>query len=176
MKNKALTGAALALALGGLTQLEGDKRVAYLDIAGVPTICAGTTEGVRMGDTATQADCYRMTLKDYRRFEKVVLDNITIPLNVNEQVALTYFCYNVGAGRKATAKLRKVDGCVTSRAFNLINQGRVQDGCEAMRLWNKVTINGRKVVSKGLDNRRSLEVKLCATPSLLYSYSPLLPE
>lgn len=176
IRNKALTGAALALALGGLSMLEGTKNVAYRDIAGVPTICSGTTAGVRMGDVATPSQCYTMTLADYRRFEKVVLDNITIPLRVNEQVALTYFCYNVGEGRKATAKLRKIDGCITSQAFALINQGRTLEGCQAMRLWNKVTINGRKVVSEGLDNRRSSEVNLCVTPSLLYSYSPLLPE
>lgn len=161
--NKAIAGAALSLALGGLGLHEGMEYVAYKDIAGVPTICAGTTTGVKMGDTATKAECYQMTLKDYRRFEDIVLRNVTIPLRVNEQVALTYFCYNVGPT------------CATSTAFRLINQGRVAEGCEAMAMWNKVTINGRKVVSKGLVNRRAAEIKLCVTPSLLYSYSPLLP-
>lgn len=176
MRNKALTGALLGLALGGLATLEGTSKVAYRDIAGVPTICSGTTAGVRMGDTATDADCYRMTLADYRKFEKVVLDNITIPLKVNEQVALTYLCYNIGAGRKATATRKQVDGCITSTAFRLFNQGRTMEGCEAFRLWNKVTINRRRVRSKGLDNRRDAEVRLCVTPSSLYSFSPLLPE
>lgn len=163
MKNKALMGSALALALGGLTMLEGTAPVAYKDIAGVPTICSGTTAGVRMGDTATPAQCYDMTLKDYRRFEQIVLRGITIPLNLNEQVALTYFCYNVGAV------------CRDSTAFRLFNAGRTLEGCHALAMWNKVTIKGRKVVSKGLINRRAAEVKLCVTPSSLYSYSPLLP-
>ncbi|ARB30337.1 lysozyme [Pseudomonas phage phiNV3] len=162
LRNKALAGTALSLALGGLVGLEGMSLPAYRDIAGVPTICAGTTAGVKMGDVATPAQCYSMTLKDYRRFEAIVLKHIDIPLNVSEQVALTYFCYNVGPA------------CATSTAFKLFNQGRTREGCEAMGMWNKVTINGRKVVSKGLVNRRAAEIELCATPSLLYSYSPLL--
>lgn len=161
--NKRILGAALTLALGGLAAHEGVAYVAYRDIVGVPTICAGTTQGVKLGDKATPQQCYDMTLKDYRRFEDVVLKNITIPLRQNEQVALTYFCYNVGPA------------CATSTTFRMFNQGRSLEGCLAMSLWNKVTINGRKVVSKGLVNRRAAEVELCVTPSLLYSYSPLLP-
>lgn len=160
--NKRILGAALTLALGGLAAHEGMEYVAYKDIVGVPTICAGATRGVSLGDKATPQQCYDMTLKDYRRFEDVVLKNITIPLRQNEQVALTYFCYNVGPA------------CATSTAFKLFNQGRTREGCEAMGMWNKVTINGRKVVSKGLVNRRNAEIALCVTPSLLYSYSPLL--
>lgn len=159
--NKRLVGTALALALGGLAGLEGMKYTAYTDIAGVPTICAGTTAGVTLGDTATEGQCYTMTLRDYQRFEAIVLKSITFQLRVNEQVALTYFCYNVGPA------------CATSTAFKLINQGRILEGCRAMAMWNKVTINGRKVVSQGLVNRRNAEIELCATPSLLYSYSPL---
>lgn len=162
--NKQISGAVLALALGGLGLHEGMKYTAYTDIVGVPTICAGTTAGVKLGDTATPAQCYSMTLADYRRFEGIVLRNITIPLRVNEQIALTYFCYNVGPA------------CAASTTFRLFNQGRVLDGCKALAMWNKVTINGRKVVSKGLDNRRAAEINLCVTPSLLYSYSPLLPD
>lgn len=162
--NKRIGGAVLALALGGLGLHEGMEYVAYRDIAGVPTICAGTTSGVKMGDTATKAQCYDMTLKDYRRFEDIVLRNVTIPLQVNEQVALTYFCYNVGPA------------CAQSTTFRLFNQGRTLAGCQALAMWNKVTINGRKVVSKGLVNRRAAEIKLCVTPSSLYSYSPLLPD
>lgn len=162
--NKRIAGSVLALALGGLAGLEGMKYVAYPDIVGVPTICAGTTQGVKLGDKATPAQCYTMTLKDYQRFEGIVLKNITIPLRVNEQVALTFFCYNVGPA------------CATSTAFRLFNQGRTAEGCQALGMWNKVTVNGRKVVSKGLVNRRAAEIELCATPSLLYSYSPLLRD
>lgn len=164
LRNRALAGTALSLALGGLVGLEGMSLPAYRDIAGVPTICAGTTAGVKMGDAATPAQCYSMTLKDYRRFEAIVLKHIDIPLNVNEQVALTYFCYNVGPV------------CAQSTTFRQFNQGRTLEGCHSLGVWNKVTINGRKVVSKGLVNRRAAETELCVTPSSLYSFSPFLPE
>ncbi|BDR26746.1 lysozyme [Pseudomonas phage sp. LP] len=155
--NKPLRGAALAAALAGLVALEGSETTAYRDIAGVPTICSGTTAGVKMGDKATPEQCYQMTLKDYQRFERIVLDAIKVPLNVNEQTALTFFCYNVGPV------------CTTSTAFKRFNQGRATEGCQALAMWNKVTIDGQKVVSKGLVNRRNAEIKQCLEPSSQYS-------
>jgi lysozyme len=150
MRNKALAGAALAAAIGGLYTLEGLELFAYKDIAGVPTICAGTTSGVRMGDKATPQQCWDMTVRDYQKHEGAVLRGITVPLNVNQQTALTFFCYNVGNA-----------ACMDSTAFRLINAGDYRAGCQAMALFNKVTIDGRKVVSRGLVNRRAAEVQKC---------------
>lgn len=159
--NKALAGAVLASAIGGLYTLEGVEYTAYTDIAGVPTICAGTTQGVRMGDRATPQQCWDMTVRDYRKHEAAVLQAISIPLNVNEQTALTYFCYNVGNA-----------ACQASTAFKLFNQGRTREGCHALAKFNKVRINGKLVVSKGLVNLRNAEIARCLEPSSLYSSSP----
>lgn len=153
MRNKAIGGAALAAAIAGLIGLEGMSLPAYRDIAGVPTICAGSTLGVKMGDRATPQQCWEMTVRDYQKHEKAVLRGITVPLNVNQQVALTFFCYNVG-----------VYACMDSTAFRKINAGDYTAGCQAMALFNKVTVNGRKVVSNGLRNRRAAEVKKCLAP------------
>lgn len=150
MRNTALTGSALAAAISGLFALEGVEYFAYKDIAGVPTLCAGTTLGVRMGDRATPQQCWDMTVRDFKKHELAVLDSIHVPLNVNQQTALTFFCYNIGTY-----------GCKDSTAFKLINAGDYKAGCQAMAMWNKVTINGKKVVSKGLNNRRAAEVSLC---------------
>lgn len=150
MRNKAIVGAALAAAIGGLYSLEGLKLNAYLDIAGVPTICAGTTSGVKMGQKATPQQCWDMTVRDYQLHEKAVLKGITVPLNVNQQTALTFFCYNVG-----------IAACMDSTAFRQINAGNYIAGCQAMALFNKVTVKGKKVVAKGLVNRRAAEVKQC---------------
>lgn len=151
--NKRLIGTVFATALAGLVSLEGMRTTAYLDIVGVPTICAGTTEGVKMGDRKTEAQCWQIAEQEYRKFEQVVIANVKVSLNHNQQAALTYFCVNVGA-----------TGCRTSTAFRLFNEGKMVEGCKALRMWNKVTINGRKVVSKGLDNRRAAEEKLCLAP------------
>lgn len=153
MRNKALAGAALAAAIGGLYTLEGLELNAYKDIAGVPTICAGTTLNVKMGQKATPQQCWDMTVRDFQKHERAVLDNIRVPLTSNQQTALTFFCYNIG-----------VYGCKDSTAFKLINAGDYRAGCQAMALWNKVTINGRKVVSQGLINRRAVEVRQCLAP------------
>lgn len=153
MRNKMLSGAALVAAIAGLYQLEGMETVAYRDIVGVPTICAGTTVGVKMGDVATPQQCWDMTVNDFRKHEKAVLDNIKVPLNLNQQMALAFFCYNVGNY-----------ACINSTAFRTINAGSYTAGCQAMGMFNKITVNGRKVVSKGLVNRRNAEIALCLKP------------
>ena len=153
MRNRLLSGAALVAAITGLYQLEGVETQAYRDIAGVPTICAGTTLGVKMGDRATPQQCWDMTVIDYRKHEKAVLGNIKVPLNINQHMALSFFCYNVG-----------VYACKSSTAFRQINAGNYTAGCQAMGLFNKITVNGKKVVSKGLTNRRNSEIALCLKP------------
>ncbi len=150
IKNKPLMGAVFAAALSGLVTLEGMKTTAYLDIAGVPTLCAGSTHGVKLGQTATLAQCWTMAAEEYRKYEKVVITNIKVPLTANQQIALTYFCLNVGEY-----------ACKSSTAFRKINAGEYTAGCQAMALFNKITVNGKKVVSKGLVNRRAAEVKQC---------------
>lgn len=153
MRNKALVGAAFSAALAGLITLEGMELTAYKDIVGVPTICAGTTRGVKMGDTKTAEQCWTIAASEYREFEKTVIDNIKVPLTSNQQTALTWFCVNVGKG-----------GCTGSTTFRRFNAGDSVGGCHALRMWNKVTVNGKKVVSKGVDNRRAAEERLCLKP------------
>ncbi|MER5172677.1 glycoside hydrolase family protein, partial [Thioclava kandeliae] len=47
--------AAIALAITTIAPWEGRELRAYRDIVGIPTICFGETEGVKMGDVATEA-------------------------------------------------------------------------------------------------------------------------
>lgn len=144
---------AFSAALAGLISLEGMELTAYRDIVGVPTICAGTTRGVKMGDTKTVQQCWTIAAAEFREYEKTVIDGITVPLNTNQQAALTWFTVNVGKY-----------GFMDSTARRRFNAGDYVGGCQAMGMWNKVTINGRKVVSKGLQNRRQAEIDLCLKP------------
>lgn len=153
MRNKSLIGAAFAAALSGLVALEGMKTTAYLDIVGVPTICAGTTRGVKLGDVKTTEQCWSIAASEFREYEKVVIDKIKVPLNTNEQTALTWLAVNIG-------KAGFADSTVIAR----FNRGDHTGGCKAIRLWNKVTIKGKKVFSKGLDNRRAAEETVCLRP------------
>lgn len=153
MRNKALTGAAFASALGGLVALEDMRTTAYLDIVGVPTICAGTTKGVKLGDRYTEEQCWEIAENEFRDYERHVLKVIKQPMNSNEQTAFVWLTVNIGKA-----------GFASSSVAREFNAGNNEQACHAIRLWNKVTVNGRKVVSKGLDNRRKAEEALCLLP------------
>jgi GH24 family phage-related lysozyme (muramidase) len=80
-----------------------------------------------------------------KKFEKVVADNVKVPLTQNQFDALVSFAYNVGEGAfKGSTALRK------------INAGDKAGGAEAMKLFNK---SGGGVM-QGLVNRRNDEVAL----------------
>lgn len=53
-------GAAIVLALPMVAHYEGLRTKAYLDAVGVPTICWGETENVKLGDVKTKEECDKM--------------------------------------------------------------------------------------------------------------------
>lgn len=143
--NRPLTKGALAVALTFLIGWEGWQLSSYQDGGGVWTICAGTTSGVRPGQTATDAQCWTMTERDYRKHEKTVIQAIKVPLTEGQQTALTSFCYNVGDG-----------ACKGSTLFKLVNQGQCRAAVSQFGRW--VYDNGRRI--QGLANRRAAEAAL----------------
>jgi lysozyme len=145
MRNKGLVGAALAAALTLLTVLEGVEHTAYPDSGGVWTICSGSTKGVRPGHTATERECYEMTMRDYRDHEDAVLRGVTVHQTDNQLTALTLFCYNVGK-----------TACARSTLFKRINAGQCAELRSEFLRWNKV--QGKPV--RGLTNRRVAEADL----------------
>lgn len=84
-----------------------------------------------------------------RPFERVVAQNVRVPLTQNQFDALVSFAYNIGEG-----------GFRSSTALRRINAGDYAGGAQAMRLFNK---SGGQVV-QGLVNRRNDEVRLFNTP------------
>lgn len=153
LRNKSLVGAAFSAALAGLITLEGMELTAYRDIVGVPTICAGTTRGVKMGDTKTPEQCWSIAAAEFKEYEQFVLSKVRVPLNPNQQTSLVWFTINVGKYGFADS--------TTLRELNARNYTRA---CNAIPMWDKVTVNGKKVVSKGLQNRRKVERDLCLKP------------
>lgn len=143
--NSQLGKRALAMALAFLVSWEGWKLYSYQDGGGVWTICAGTTAGVRPGQTATEEQCWSMTERDYRKHELTVIRNITRPLHEKEQIALTSFCYNVGD-----------HACKTSALFKRVQGGACQAAGREFGRW--VYDNGRRI--QGLANRRAAEAAL----------------
>lgn len=143
---------AIARALERIAKWEGKRNSAYIPIQGdVPTICYGSTRGVRMGDYMTDAECLdllRREVVEYRSGIRAwfVPDTIRYRLPPLRDAVWTGFAYNVGvpAAGKSTATRR-------------LNAGDVSGACEALGWWNKA---GQRVI-RGLVNRRAEDVRDC---------------
>ena len=104
----------------------------------------------RSGKTYSNSECRNLLEKHIRIHGKHVENAVTYPITPQTRAALISFSYNVGGSAMRN-----------STAVRLINQGKVEQGCKALGLWNKATVNGKKIVVKGLVNRRNQEIKLC---------------
>ncbi len=96
-------------------------------------------------------------LRDISVFQKEVSRLVGIRLNPDQLGALTSFCYNIGIGN-----FRK------SSALKRIKLGDLKGCGDALLLWNKGTINGMKVVLKGLTYRRMSERDLLVKGELKF--------
>lgn len=141
----------LRVAVPFIAQEEGERRKAYLDIVGVPTICFGSTRGVRLGMIKTHAECLdllRVEVAEYRdRLHRYF--NLTTRLQrltPERDAAYTSTAFNCGVGAigKSTATRR-------------LNAGDIAGGCEALGWWNRA---GGRVI-RGLVLRRQREQALC---------------
>jgi GH24 family phage-related lysozyme (muramidase) len=55
---------ALALAVAIAVPAEGLRQAAYRDVTGLPTVCFGSTQGVKMGDFRTVPECKALLTKE----------------------------------------------------------------------------------------------------------------
>jgi lysozyme len=148
-------GGALALVIGFLIAKEGLERDAYVDVAGVKTICVGHTgPDVALAQRATRAICEDLLTADldpvWAAEDKVIRDVGALPAHTRAAVAS--FIFNVG-----------VDAFRGSSVLRHLNAGRITDACNALLLWTKARAGpqGRLVVVRGLINRRVAERQLC---------------
>jgi len=145
---KRLGAAGIAAILASTAMNEGVRYVAYRDPVGIPTICMGSTLGVRMGMRATPAECDAMTMVDlYRHEDGMIRCGAKVnawPLGVYE--AFLDFTYNVGIGAfcKSTAK-------------RLLDVGNYRAACAQFDRW----IYAGKLILKGILWRRDWEEKTC---------------
>lgn len=141
----------LARSLGGVmvaaasafyvTKWEGVRYEAYLDVVGVPTICAGETLGVTMGMRATPEQCEEMTARTLLRHWQGI---VACAPSLNSappgyKVAMLDLAYNIGVGAWCQSSLRRL---TEARAYDR--------ACG--RTLQFVYAGGRKV--RGLENRR----------------------
>jgi lysozyme len=127
---------------------EGLATQAYPDklAHGLPTVCYGETEGVKLTDHYTPQQCADMLAAKLPRYYAEIQRCIHVPISDNEKAAYTSFAYNVGSA-----------GFCRSSAAHLLNAGRHKDACKAVMSWNRAS--GRPVA--GLTRRRAAERDLC---------------
>ena len=100
--------AVLALSLAGSTALiqhEGTRNTAYLDSVGIPTICVGSTTGVRLGMVATDEECRKRLDRDTRTAHDGVARLVHVPVTQGQYDALLSFTFNVGVGNLSRSTL-----------------------------------------------------------------------
>ena len=138
---------ASAIGVAGITQWEGFRSEAYLDIGGVPTIGYGSTKDVEIGDKIDEKGARRRLISEIvSEYHPGINNCVKVPLNQSEYDAYLSLTYNIG-----------VNAFCKSTLVKLLNQEKYTEACNELPKWNKV----KGKVSKGLVNRRAAELKLC---------------
>lgn len=130
----------------------------YLDIVGVPTIGYGTTcyeNGVKVKLSDQPVNESRatglLTIQVNKVYAPAVEKALRVKVNQNQFDALVSFAYNVGTGGMAgSTLLKKINASINDSATITTWFG----------VWNKGTVNGKKVELKGLTLRRKREADL----------------
>lgn len=140
--------AACAVLVGGF---EGLSTTSYHDklANGLPTICYGETEGVRMGDHYTVKECQDLLARKLERYWHEIEPSIHVTTSDNEKIAYTSFAYNVGSG-----------AFMRSSALKALNAGMHREACHDLLVYNRTRSVG---YVKGLDIRRHKEDAVCLT-------------
>lgn len=90
---------------------EGCKLTAYPCAAGVWTIGAGRTKGVKEGDTCTEEQAKAWLIDDIRETQTLLAHYVNVPVTQNEFIALVSLAFNIGVGALMKSKLlRKLNG------------------------------------------------------------------
>lgn len=147
----ALAIAAAALAEPTIKHWEGYSNDPYRDVAGILTVCWGETAGVQ-NRRYSDAECNALYRRSIMTHAVPVTKCLPARTPLSVVAAFVSFAYNAG-----------VSAACGSTAAKRVRAGNYAAACEAITWWNKVThpVTGKKVVSKGLVNRRDAERKLC---------------
>ncbi|WP_181166221.1 lysozyme [Mesorhizobium sp. B2-6-3] len=141
----------LQIAVPFIAKEEGKRNKAYLDAVNVPTICYGSTRGVRLGMVLSDQECLALLWKEvaehrnglHRYFTPAT---IIVRLPPTRDAAYTSTAFNVGVG-----------GIGKSTATRRLNAGDIAGGCQALTWFDKA---GHRVL-RGLFERRKREKALC---------------
>ncbi len=136
----------LAMATALVSRFEGRSLVAYIDPVGIPTICYGSTAGVKLGQTKTPDECNRLLAGELGQACASVDKLALAAMPPARRAALCSFVYNVGPTAFATSTL-----------LRKLNAGDARGACAQLDRW--VYAGGQKL--GGLVKRRAAERELC---------------
>lgn len=150
------TAAALGIAVAIAAPFEGLRNYAYRDPVGIPTICYGSIQGVRMGQFKTTAECDAL-LGEEMAARVATVERCAPGLPVNMLAAWASAIFNTGD--------HLVCNPARSTAARLLRAGQLVEACRQLPRWNKATKAGVLITLPGLTRRREAEEALCLTPS-----------
>ncbi len=143
-------GMRLLLEFEGKHKKIADGRYkAYKCPAGVWTLYAGLTKGIKEGMICTESEGERMLRRELVIYEDAIERLVKVPLNQNQFSALTLLVFNIGVGAFQKSTLLK-----------LLNEGKYSAAAGQFERW--VNGGGRKL--PGLVRRRKAEAALFMTP------------
>lgn len=135
-----------------ITQHEGVRLEPYRDQAGLPTVGVGhllTGPSDPFNRPITLDEAKLLLRRDVASVEKAIDRYVTVTLNQNQHDAIASLVFNIGEGAfRISTLLRK------------LNDGDFAGAAAEFGKWNKITLNGKKVASKGLTRRRRAEADL----------------
>lgn len=131
---------------------EGLRQRAYLDPVNVPTICFGSTKGVKLGDYKTVEECKALLTQEM--LHSITTTDSCVP---NAPIPV------LAAFSDAVFNMGPTIACDTSKstAAKFLKAGNWEAACRELPKWNKARIAGVLTELPGLTKRRVEEMKLC---------------
>lgn len=136
----------IAAAVPLVAAFEGLRQKAYLDPVSIPTVCFGTTAGVKLGQVYSVEQCENLLARDLIEANAGIDSCVHVPLQEHQRAALVSFTYNVGR--------RNFCGSTLARK---LNNGDYTGACNELPKW----VYAKGVKLPGLVKRREQERKLC---------------
>lgn len=122
----------LAAVAGTIGYNEGYKTTAYLDSAGVPTVCYGSTKNVTYPSKVTDAECKVRLASDLESHMKA-LDGLPNDLPDTVLLGSIDMAYNVG-----------VHGFKNSSVYSALKNKDYLSASSNVLKWRYITINGKR--------------------------------
>lgn len=145
-----------------LDEREGSRQVAYLDSAGIWTICRGLTRingrPVVRGDRLSVAECDRLDAEEQARglaeMSRLVRPEVWASMSPAARAGTASFCvHNIGAAK-----------CGASTFLRLLNAGQRNEACAEITKWIRDGGRDCRVRANGCAgqvDRRMQEDELC---------------